>query len=65
MNTGVWGLSSCKVLELYFDKCGREVFHKMKNRRHVYMYLCMYLLETKAELVLSSPLDVTEDPGHA
>ena len=22
-------------------------------------------LETKAELVLSSPLDVTKDPGHA
>ena len=35
MNTGVWGLSSCKVLELYFDQCGREVFHKIKNRRHV------------------------------
>ena len=29
------------------------------------MYVCMYVLETKAELVLSSPLDVTKDPGHA
>ena len=37
MNTGVWGLSSCKVLELYFDQCGREVFHKIKNRRHIYI----------------------------
>ena len=28
-------------------------------------YIPIYILETKAELVLSSPLDVTKDPVYA
>ena len=40
----------------------------MKNRRHVYVYLCMYLCiyisVTKAKLVSTSPLEVPRDPLH-
>ena len=37
MRRGVRGLSSCKVLELNFEKCGRRVFSKMKKKRHIYI----------------------------
>ena len=37
-HTGVWGLSSCKVLELYFERCGTRIAHKMKKSGGIYIY---------------------------
>ena len=36
----------------------------MKNRRHVYVYICMYVSVTKAKLVSTSPLEVPREPSN-